>query len=130
MLFCHLWIFLKINFFSKNNKTFRNTIRVSNSLDPDQAQQNIGLIWVQTVYIGYQQTTKVATLAGKELMYISFVIMTTIHGGGGGGEGFLFLFSGWVHSWTFVFFGKTKSWWFYRKYLKCKFKVSNNMNRS
>ena len=41
--------------FSKNSS--RNTIRVSNSLDPDQAQQNIGLIWVQTVFKGYQQTT-------------------------------------------------------------------------
>ena len=34
MLFCHLLIFFKISFFSKY--TFRITIRVSNSLDPDQ----------------------------------------------------------------------------------------------
>ena len=61
---------------------FFNTIRVSNSLDTDQARHFVGpdlgpnclqelsadnkmsgWIWVQTVYIGYQQTTKV----GKEL---------------------------------------------------------------
>ena len=35
MLFCHLWIFFFKLTFSK--KSFRNTIRVSNSLDPDQA---------------------------------------------------------------------------------------------
>ena len=33
--FCRLLIFLKIKFFKKN---FGNNIRVSNSLDPDQAQ--------------------------------------------------------------------------------------------
>ena len=61
---------------------FFNTIRVSNSLDPDQARHFVGpdlgpnclqglsadnkmsgWIWVQTVCKGYQQTTKV----GKEL---------------------------------------------------------------
>ena len=51
-------------FFSK--KSFRNTIRVSNSLDPDQARQNMpdissGLIWVQIVCKGYQQMAKVTT---------------------------------------------------------------------
>ena len=30
-------------------------IRVSNSLEPDQAQQNIGLVWIQTVCKSYQQ---------------------------------------------------------------------------
>ena len=49
MLFCCLWI----NFFKK---IFRNTMRVSDSLDPDQAQH-----FVQTVCRCYQQTTKVAT---------------------------------------------------------------------
>ena len=39
MHFYHLLIFFKINFF-KN--IFSNTIRVSNSLDPDQARQNVG----------------------------------------------------------------------------------------
>ena len=44
--------FLKINF-------FENTIRMSNSLDPVQARRydSSGLIWVQTVCQGYQQTT-------------------------------------------------------------------------
>ena len=55
------WIFLNQPF-SKNS--FRNTIRVSNSLDPDQARHLSGLIWVQTVCKGYQRTT----LAGKELI--------------------------------------------------------------
>ena len=40
MLFCRLLIFFKI-IFLKNS--FRNTFRVSNSLDPDQARQNVGL---------------------------------------------------------------------------------------
>ena len=39
MLFCHLLIFFKINFFKKS---FRNTIRVSNSLDPDHARRFVG----------------------------------------------------------------------------------------
>ena len=39
MLFCRRLIFFKINFL-KNS--FRNTIRVSNSLDPDQAQHFVG----------------------------------------------------------------------------------------
>ena len=43
----------KINFFKK---IFRNTIRVSNSLDPDQDRHSV-LLWVQTVCKGYQQTT-------------------------------------------------------------------------
>ena len=43
--------------------SFRNTIKLSNSLDPDQARHLAGLIWVQTVCKRYQQTA----LAGKEL---------------------------------------------------------------
>ena len=35
MLFCRLWIFFFLIF---QKKSFRNTIRVSNSLDPHQAQ--------------------------------------------------------------------------------------------
>ena len=57
MVLCRLLIFSKSTF-SKNS--FGNTIRVSNSLDPDQAQL---LIWDQTDCKGYQQTTQV----GKEL---------------------------------------------------------------
>ena len=37
MLFCRLLIFFKINF-RIYEKYFRNTIQVSNSLDPDQAR--------------------------------------------------------------------------------------------
>ena len=52
---------------------------MSNSLDPDQARriESSGLIWVQTVCQGYQQTT----LVDKELMqyelviYLSFIFM-------------------------------------------------------
>ena len=53
---------IKSNFLSKTSLS--NIIRVPNSLDPDQARLLLGLIWVQTVCNGYQQTT----LAGKELM--------------------------------------------------------------
>ena len=35
MFFRHLQIFLKLTF---SKKSFRNTIKVSNSLDPDQAK--------------------------------------------------------------------------------------------
>ena len=34
------WLFFKINFLKK--KSFRNTIRVSNGLDPDQVRHNVG----------------------------------------------------------------------------------------
>ena len=57
MLFCHLLIFFKSTFL-KNS--FRNTIRVSNNLAPDQAQHLSVLIWVQTVCKGYQQTTQLS----------------------------------------------------------------------
>ena len=51
------WYFLKSAFW-KNS--FRNTVRMSNSLDPDQASDDLsGRIWVQTVCLGYQQTTLV-----------------------------------------------------------------------
>ena len=52
------------NQFSK--KTFRNTIRVTNSLNPDQDRHFVGvLIWVHSVFKGYQQTTKIPTNKGK-----------------------------------------------------------------
>ena len=41
-------------------KYFKNTIRVSNWLDPDQDRHLWALIWIQTAWNGYQQTTKVA----------------------------------------------------------------------
>ena len=50
--------FFENSTFAKNS--FRNTIRVSNSLDPDVVS---GLIWAQTVYIDYHKTT----LVGKAL---------------------------------------------------------------
>ena len=50
--------------FLKNS--FRNTIRVSTGLDPDQ-----DLIWVQTVCKGYQQKTKVS--ANKEMVKFFFL---------------------------------------------------------
>ena len=40
-------------------KFFQETITVSNGFDPDQDRHQV-LIWVQTVYKGYHQTTKVA----------------------------------------------------------------------
>ena len=40
MLFCRLPIFFKINFFKIS---FRNIIRVSNRLDPDQTRHFVGL---------------------------------------------------------------------------------------
>ena len=57
-------------FFSKSTflkNSLRNTTRVTNSLDPDQAWHLVDLIWVQTVCTGHQQTT----LWDKEL--ISFL---------------------------------------------------------
>ena len=45
--------------FSENS--LRNTIRVSNSLDPDQDRDMSVLILVQTVCKGYQQMTKIIT---------------------------------------------------------------------
>ena len=61
MIFCHVLIFFKINVFKKN---FRNTIKVSISLDPDQLNVLWSLIWVQMVCKGYQEKT----LAAKELL--------------------------------------------------------------
>ena len=52
--------FFRINYFENS---FRNIIIVPNSLDSDQTDELSGLIWVQTVCKGYQQTT----LVGKEL---------------------------------------------------------------
>ena len=43
-------------------------IRVSNSLDPDQADILSGLIWIQTVCNNYQQTT----LGDKVLILMAF----------------------------------------------------------
>ena len=53
----------KVNFF-KNS--FRNTVRVSNALDPDQIQGTVSPdLGPNCLHLGYQQMTKVA--ARKEL---------------------------------------------------------------
>ena len=41
MFFCRLLIFFTIIFFEKFSQEFRNTIRVSNKLDPDQVQHSV-----------------------------------------------------------------------------------------
>ena len=60
-------LLLSADFFSKltfSKNSFRNTIRVSNSRDPDQDRHSVCPDLVQTVCKSYQQTTKVA--ASKE----------------------------------------------------------------
>ena len=44
--------------FSQNS--FRNSPKVSNSLDLDQVEKIVGLIWTQTVCKCYQQMTEVS----------------------------------------------------------------------
>ena len=70
MLFCRLLIFLKIKAFVNY---FRNSTRMSNSLDHDQARHLSGLIWVQTVCKGYQQTTLVGKV--KTRTYLHFQVL-------------------------------------------------------
>ena len=45
-------ISLSADFFKKKipKSLFRNTIRMSNPLDPNQARLSSGLIWIQSVY--------------------------------------------------------------------------------
>ena len=58
MLICHVQIFFKINFFEKFFQL--NTIRVSNSLDPEIKPTILSdMIWVQSVCKCYQQTKQV-----------------------------------------------------------------------
>ena len=64
--FYYLLIFFSKLTFSKNS--FKNNFRFSNSLDPDQAQLLLGLIWVQTVCKGSQQVT----LVGKKLTLLKW----------------------------------------------------------
>ena len=68
MLFVICGYFLKINVFKIS---FRNTIRVSNSLDPDQEVLS-GLICIQTVCKGYLQTTIVPSSRERVKINVSF----------------------------------------------------------
>ena len=61
MLFLSSADFIKNQLFRKNS--FRNTTRVSNNLDPDQARHFVGLDLVPNCCKSYQQTP----LGGKEL---------------------------------------------------------------
>ena len=58
--FCCLRIFSKLTF-SKKKKSFRNNIRVSNSLYPDQVQHFVVPDLGSNCLQSYQQTTKVST---------------------------------------------------------------------
>ena len=63
--------------FSQNS--FRNSLKVSNSLDLDQVETFFGLIWTQTVCKGYQQMTefsKVFHMNMKVLCIGSHYMMT------------------------------------------------------
>ena len=61
-MFCRLLIFFSKSTFSKYS--FGNTIRVSNSLDPDQARHFVGPHLGRAVCQSYQQMT----LVGEDLM--------------------------------------------------------------
>ena len=50
-------------FFSKNS--YRNTVRVSNSLDPDQDRSSVGHDPDPNCFVGYQEMTKVAAIKEK-----------------------------------------------------------------
>ena len=60
MLFSRLLIFSKSFIFEKFFQEYHLSVK---QIDPDQARRLSGLIWVQTVCKGHQQTT----LGGKEL---------------------------------------------------------------
>ena len=74
-------LLLSADFFSKCNifqkKYFKNTFRVSNSLNPDQNNVLLFLNWVQTVFKSYQQATngrrQMLLLARKKLSIHSIV---------------------------------------------------------
>ena len=66
--------FLSAGFFSKLTKSFMNTIRVSNSLDPDQDRHCVGPDVCPSCLQSYQQTTKVP-LARKELMRLYSIFL-------------------------------------------------------
>ena len=82
-ILCRLLILFKINFFFSKN-SLRNTIRVSNSLNPDQARHFVGHDLGKTVCKGYQQTTKVAAskerLIALTYMYLLIFFRKSIDG--------------------------------------------------
>ena len=57
-------------------KSFKNTIRVANSLDPDQTRCFAGPDMVAIVCKGYQQTTKTATSGKEEYLMIILVYIS------------------------------------------------------
>ena len=67
-IFCRLLIFF---FKITVSNSFRNTISVSNGLDPDQARIASGLILIQTVCKDYKHTKK-APMAGRVIMFVAF----------------------------------------------------------
>ena len=74
---CRLLTFFKINFFKR---FFQEHYQNVNSLDSDQDKWSVGLsvlIWVQTVFKGYQQTTKVGI--SKERVKIILKLFIELH---------------------------------------------------
>ena len=65
MLFCHLLILFSKLSFSKNS--FRNTIKVSNILDPDQARHDV---WPD---LGPNCLHMQTTLAGKGIILLKTI---------------------------------------------------------
>ena len=67
ILFCRLLIFSKSTF---SKSSFGNTLRVSNSLDPDQARRFVGPVPGPNCLQNYRQTT----LGDKELISMAAVL--------------------------------------------------------
>ena len=76
-----------VNIFKINllNDSFRNIIRVSSCLDPDQARHFVGpddilsgLIWIQTVCKCYQQTTIVAKRYSCSCQFLCVLVSSSL----------------------------------------------------
>ena len=64
-MFCHSTVVIVVDVLFSNLTSkydFKNTIRISNSLNPDQTQRWFGSDQDQTECKGYQQTTKGAAI--------------------------------------------------------------------
>ena len=61
--------------YSKNS--FFNTVQASNGLNLDQDRHSVVLIWVQTVFKGYQHLLKVA--AGTERLKIKLLVVHFVY---------------------------------------------------